>query len=175
MCTCPRPVRHGSIKSSASSRSSPIRRSGAASIAASSPSGRTSLRSSTDTTPMPSRSDGPNPPMTSLLPSSASAGCRPAQQCRLRRSGRAASDDLLRRSALSAAPAAGGRRTRSSQLGVRSATSGVLSASTELSASARNDQDEILAVCILRRRCLTSSHAPLVTGHLRRCAAVRQS
>ncbi len=73
MCTSPRPVRHGSIRSSASLRSLPTKRSGAASIAASPPSGPTSLRSSTDTTPIPSRSGGLNPPMTSLLPSSASA------------------------------------------------------------------------------------------------------
>jgi hypothetical protein len=37
------------------------------------------LRSSTDTTPTQNRSDGPSPPMTSLLPSNASADTMPRQ------------------------------------------------------------------------------------------------
>ena len=40
---------------------------------------RTSPCSSNDTTPIPNRSDGPNPPMTSLLPSSAAAVTMPRQ------------------------------------------------------------------------------------------------
>jgi transposase len=54
-------------------------------IAASPLSGLTSLRSSTDTTPIQNRSDGLSPPMTSLLPSNASADTMPRQnttQCR---------------------------------------------------------------------------------------------
>ena len=70
---------YGSTKSSVTSRSSPTRRSGAASTAASPPLGQTSPRSSNGTTPIPNRSDGPNPPTTYLLPSSASVDTMPRQ------------------------------------------------------------------------------------------------
>jgi len=69
-----RPVRPGSIKLNASSRSSPTKRSGEASIAASRLCAPTLWTSSVITTPIPSHSHGPSPPTISLLPSNGSAG-----------------------------------------------------------------------------------------------------
>jgi DDE superfamily endonuclease len=73
MSTSCQPVPHGSTGKNASSRSSPIARSGAAFTAASMHSKPQSPASSKSTTPIPSPSARPNPPTISSRPSNAFA------------------------------------------------------------------------------------------------------